>query len=252
MTNGDWRAEEYKALRAEILANMDYQKNLVIWGTAGLVTVLTLIFKDATAYAGFLLILAQLLASALWYTWEALAINTERIGSYIAQAHERFSSCNWELFQRSAPVDPSNGEPVSAIGDPKRVQVDWLHLKTPKRRYWNFFLLLPFILVSVLCCALLWLELPVPRRADGAVLEPLISDRLRAVLPYVSTGILGAMAWLTWRIETEVKKTENLWTDTMRRLAGSQELRHKLGWKPASPPVVGSDARASGEQAKVS
>src|SRR6478735_6162424 len=107
MNADEFALEEFKALRSEILANMDYQKNLVIWGTAGLLTALGIIFKDPTTYqySGLLLFLTQLIGSGFWYVWEAIAIATERIGTYIALRHEQRSSLNWELFQRCRRKD---------------------------------------------------------------------------------------------------------------------------------------------------
>ncbi|MBW8890551.1 MAG: hypothetical protein JF616_22590 [Fibrobacteres bacterium] len=97
----NWRVEEYRALRAEILANEDYQKNLVIWGTTILAGALGVMFKSECKDFRFILVfLTNLLACSFWLTWAKLTSITESIGTYIWLYHEKVSPMNWELFQR--------------------------------------------------------------------------------------------------------------------------------------------------------
>ena len=107
-SNADsYRLEEYKALRAEILANMDYQKMIIVWGTAGVATIFGFIFgKSGNPQFTYLAIfLAQVVSSVFLYVWERISYTTECIGTYIGVALERYEGLGWELYQRS-PLEP--------------------------------------------------------------------------------------------------------------------------------------------------
>jgi len=101
MSDEDWRREEYKALRAEILANLDYQKSLVVFGTSALAVGFGVIFhKDVTDCRDMVVLVVQFLSLAFWYSWDNLAKHTELIGTYICLNLEKTSVLSWELFQR--------------------------------------------------------------------------------------------------------------------------------------------------------
>ena len=151
-----WMMEEYKALRAEILANEDYQKNLLIFGSGVLAAAFGFIYRD-TAVADhrcLLLLLTQLLAIGFWYAFERLSVSTEEIGTYIACYMEERTALNWETYQRvRISLVPSS----DALGEsPKATKED--HKKAFRRRFLDACSQLPFLIFVVVTSALIGVE----------------------------------------------------------------------------------------------
>lgn len=143
--DNSWMIEEYKALRAEILANEDYQKNLLIYGSLVLATAFGFIFRDSALqpHRCILLFLTQILAVGFWHTFERLALSTEEIGTYIDCYLEKYTALNWEIFQR-VTKDTSTSNDVT---------------KYPKKSFYRQFInacsQLPFVIFSIVCCVLI-------------------------------------------------------------------------------------------------
>ena len=159
-----WMMEEYKALRAEILANEDYQKNLLIFGTSVLAAAFGFIYRDVALvdYRCVLLLLTQILAIGFWYAYELRSVSTEEIGTYIACYLESYTALNWETFQRvriEAPATnaKSFGSPSTGLGEARRAS-NGEHMKSTGRRFFKSFDQLPFLSFIVVTLVLIIVE----------------------------------------------------------------------------------------------
>lgn len=103
-----WQQEEFRALRAEILANQETQKNLLLFGTAVLGSVLGFIYRqdDVTPHRVEALILIQIMAAGFAYLFLRCALTTERIGTYIKNKFEQGGdrALSWETHIRQFPT----------------------------------------------------------------------------------------------------------------------------------------------------
>lgn len=159
-----WMMEEYKALRAEILANEDYQKSLLIFGSSVLAAAFGFIYRDVVPadYRCVLLLLTQILAIGFWYAFERLSVSTEEIGTYIACYLEKDTALNWETFQRVRIEVPaknatSHASPSRGLGEPRRAAKDE-HKKSARRRFFDCCSQLPFLIFTIVSLVLIVVE----------------------------------------------------------------------------------------------
>lgn len=204
-----WKMEEYKALRAEILANQDYQKTLVILGTGGLVAAFGFVFKDQQleAYRYVLLTLIEIVALGFWYTWVQQGLVTERIGTYILLYFETDSALNWELFQRCRGTTQPTGmtEGKSTEKEP---------IKARKGRLLALVATVPFIIFSLISGGMVVWDLP----GGQSPLWSWSGDSMHLTFQLVAVGLFLLTVVLVLSVEFQVKSSEQLVDDTVKRL----------------------------------
>lgn len=160
----DWMMEEYKALRAEILANQDYQKSLLLFGTTVLATALGFLYRgnDFASNRGILLLLTEVLAVSFWHAFQRLAMSTEEIGTYILFRMETISTLNWETFQRVEKLKRSTETHKAGIGEQPKPQdpskPTWRNKKSILRRAIDSLSQSPFFIFAAICCVLIFRE----------------------------------------------------------------------------------------------
>ena len=211
-----WKMEEYKALRAEVLANHDFQKNLVVFGTAGLATAFGFVFRDLEIanYRYALLTLIEIVALGFWYTWAQHGYATERIGTYKSLNLETDSPLNWELFQRCSG-SPEEDAPRTRMTDGKhKAKHEQEPIKSRRGRLLTLVTTVPFIVFSLICLGMVVADLPTGKlplwQWSGGALQ--LSFQLISLVAFLAT--VGFVLY----IEVQVKSSESLVTDTTKRL----------------------------------
>ena len=206
-----WMIEEYKALRAEILANEDYQKNLLIFGSGVLAAAFGFIYRDAALenHRCLLLLLTQLLAIGFWYAFERLSVSTEEIGTYIACYMEERTALNWETYQRVRISSIPSSDPLGE--SPKATKED--HKKAFRRRFLDACSQLPFLIFVAVSAALIAVEtLSAPTSKN-------------TVIASLSGALFIAMAIAFFVHEWRLKSTRKLLDIARCRLAASIKYR---------------------------
>ncbi|MFO0953708.1 MAG: hypothetical protein U0835_21645 [Isosphaeraceae bacterium] len=156
-----WMMEEYRALRAEILANEDYQKSLLVFGTPAILVAMGWILQHSAIEADrhwFLLVL-QCFALGLWFTSQGLGYHTDRIGVYIYNRFERFFPLSWERFQRVSGAADARKFTLLGSWSLMRETIGLPPIKNPDvlRRFLET---VHFLMVSLLCTVLILLDRP--------------------------------------------------------------------------------------------
>ena len=214
-----WMMEEYKALRAEILANEDYQKSLLIFGSSVLAAAFGFIYRDVALadYRCVLLLLTQILAIGFWYAFERLSVSTEEIGTYIACYLEKDTALNWETFQRvriEMPVTNASphASPSTGLGEARRASTDE-HKKSVRRRFLECCSQLPFLIFIIISLVLI-------------IVEAYNKWEFKNTIPALLSAILFAAMIVAFLFhEFSLKSTAKLVDVTEVRLAAS--LTHR-------------------------
>jgi len=214
------RVEEYRALRAEILSNADYQKMIVIWGNSALATIFGFIFgakAEDIKFVHLSLFLAQVLATVFLYAWERISFSTETIGTYIGVALERHLGLGWELFQRSPLKVEEGGE---------------RHVKTPRTRLLHALMIAPFLLCAGTCAALLVFKSCPGDKTDVPAYNLDLSTGLDWLRLTSALLFFGATICI-WYFEVRLKGTGRLWKEALRRyeLARTQRADTLSTWQ---------------------
>lgn len=238
MSDNEWMIEEYKALRAEILANKDYQKNLLVFGTAVLAAAFGFIFRDQALqdYRGLLLLLTQVLAVSFWHAFQRLDLSTEEIGTYIFCYLETSSALNWELFLRvRMEITSNNGSreaaqgAVAMIGDrkrkPKREDLTKQTNKSLSRRSVESITQMPFVIFSFVCFLLVLRERFSPTMTSELFSSTMVTSDLNVACSLLSGAMLLFMAIAFLYDEVYLKKTTRIIDGTNARLSVSLSYR---------------------------
>ncbi len=167
-----WMIEEYKALRAEVLANEDYQKALVVFGTPVIIAALGFIFKDESIQADrhWFVLMIDCLTFGFWLKYRDLGLHTDGMGVYIFNRFERRTALSWERYQRvglpNQEVDP---RPVSIFKIFIIQAEDRLKgllskkrpaLKVKRNMFMRILEDIHFLILNLLCMVLLCLDIP--------------------------------------------------------------------------------------------
>jgi hypothetical protein len=242
-----WMQEEYRALRAEIIGNADYQSKLIVFGSVAIATALGFVFgskndaPDPNAY--MLVFLAEILAISFWFIWERISLVTETLGNYIFLRLERHTALNWETFQRvllrracceaahetKGLVSPDAPVRSAAVDDIEEASAK----KSLGSRLLNLGMLLPFVGFATFCSACI-------------VFSLLAHSTAPSLLRWMSGILLVAIIGYSGYIEIFAKSTRRLVHDTDGRLVGTRAYRERQHW-----PIDSTQSRArSGSRLK--
>jgi hypothetical protein len=229
-----WKQEEYKALRAEILSNVDYQKNLIIFGTSVLAAALGFIFRDQALieHRSLLLLLTQILALGFWHAYERRSLATEEIGTYISCHLEKHTALNWEIFQRAMVGETRPARLGEKSNSGRAAQPK----KSFRRRVSDAFSQAPFVIFSVVCVVLIAKEVSsLPSRKNMAI-------------AVISGLLIAVMVWAIYLYEAKYKDSDHLIKEAEDRLEAARVYRNQEKLHLPAPVVtVRAGAGADGE-----